>query len=120
MLWTQIIFIVALLGIGAYVVRSQPSARHLALRRLTLFAALLAGIVIVLAPGWLTAVANFVGVGRGTDLLVYISIVAFILYVVSDYKKTVMLTRTNTELARALTLSNARLEDKITEHNAGR
>lgn len=115
MLWTQVILIIALLGIAVYVVRSQPSARHLALRRLTVFAALIVGIVIVLAPGWLTAVANFLGIGRGTDLLVYISIVAFILYVVSDYKKTVLLTRTNTELARAITLSEARIEDRIRE-----
>ena len=120
MLWTQILFIVALAGIAVYVIRSQPSARHLALRRLTVFAALIAGIVVVLSPGWLTAVANFLGIGRGTDLLVYISIMAFILYVVSDYKKSVLLTRTTTELARAITLSEARTEDRIREDSERR
>jgi hypothetical protein len=112
-MWTQIIFLLALLGIGIYLIRSDPSARHLALRRLTVFAALIAGAVVILSPGWLTALANLVGVGRGTDLLLYISILVFILYVISDYKKTVLLSRTNTELVRAVTLAEARLEDRI-------
>lgn len=110
---TQIIFLLALLGIGIYLLRSEPSARHLALRRLTVFAALIAGAVVVLSPGWLTALANLVGVGRGTDLLLYIAILAFVLYVISDYKKTVLLSRTNTELVRAVTLAEARLEDRL-------
>lgn len=115
MLWTQLLLIAALVGIAVYVIRAQPSARHLALRRLTVFSALIVGIIVVMAPGWLTWVANLLGVGRGTDLLVYVSIVAFMLYVVSDYKKSVMLARTTTELARAITLSEARIEDRIRE-----
>jgi len=115
MLWTQLILIAVLIAIAVYLIRSQPSARHLALRRLTVFGALVAGIIVVLAPGWLTWVANLLGVGRGTDLLVYISIVAFMLYAVADYKKSVVLSRTNTELARSVTLAEARLEDLIRE-----
>ncbi len=76
---TQIIFLLALVGIGIYLLRSEPSARHLALRRLTVLIALLAGAVVILSPGWLTAVANLVGVGRGTDLLLYLSILIGIL-----------------------------------------
>lgn len=120
MLWTQLILITALVGIAVYVIRAQPSARHLALRRLTVFAALIVGIIVVLSPGWLTAAANLLGIGRGTDLLVYVSIVAFMLYVVSDYKKSVLLSRTTTELARAITLSEARTEDRIREQAASR
>lgn len=117
---TQIIFLLALVGIGIYLLRSEPSARHLALRRLTVLVALLAGAVVILSPGWLTAVANLVGVGRGTDLLLYLAILVGILYVISDYKKTVVLNRTQTELARAVTLAEARLEDRLREERASR
>jgi hypothetical protein len=120
MLWSQLILVAVLAGIAVYLVRSQPSARHLALRRLTVFIALIAGVVVVLSPGLLTAVANVLGIGRGTDLLVYASIIAFILYTVSDYKKTVVLNRTQTELARAVTLAEARLEDRLREERGPR
>jgi len=39
----------------------------------------------VLFPDSITWVANKVGVGRGTDLLVYILSVAFVVFVVNDY-----------------------------------
>jgi hypothetical protein len=113
MLWTQLIIIAVLLGIVVYVVRSDPSARHLAVRRLTVVAVLLLGIVVVLWPGLLTAVAHALGIGRGTDLLFYAGIIAAIIYVVSDYKKSVLASRVTTQLARELTLVEARLEDRL-------
>jgi len=112
-MWIQLILIAAMVGIGLYLVRARPSARHLALRRLGVFAVLAIGVIVVLAPGWLTAVANAVGIGRGTDLLLYASIVGFMLYVVADYKRSIQLSRANTQLARELTLVQARLDDAI-------
>jgi hypothetical protein len=119
MLWTQLIIIAVLLGIVIYVVRSDPSARHLAVRRLTVVAVLLLGVVVVLWPGLLTAVAHALGIGRGTDLLFYAGIIAAIIYVVSDYKKSVLASRMTTQLARELTLTHARLEDRISSLEGG-
>jgi small membrane protein len=117
-MWFQVILIVALVGIGVYLVRSTPSARHLAIRRLLVMLALLAGVVMVVWPGLLSWLANLVGIGRGADLLFYLAIVAGLLYVVNEYKRSVQLARANTQLAREIALTEARLTDRITELEA--
>lgn len=117
-MWFQVILIVALIGIGVYLVRSTPSPRHLAIRRLLVLVALLAGVVMVVWPGLLTWLAEFVGIGRGADLLFYLAIVAGLLYVVNEYKRSVQLARANTQLAREIALTEARLCDRIAELEA--
>ena len=114
-MWFQIILIVALAGIAVYLVRSTPSPRHLAIRRLLVLLALAAGVVAVLWPGLLSWIASLVGIGRGADLLFYLAIVAGLIYVVNEYKRSVQLTRANTQLAREIALTEARLTDRITE-----
>lgn len=110
-MWIQPVLILSMIAIAVYLTRSTPSDRHLAIRRILLFGALVVGIALVLVPEWLTAIAQLVGIGRGTDLLVYGSIVAFLLYVVTDYKRSVQQDRATTSLARELTLAEARIED---------
>ncbi len=88
-MWFQVILIVALVGIGIYLVRSPPSA-----------------------------LAQLVGIGRGADLLFYLAIVAGLLYVVNEYKRSVQLQRANTQLAREIALTEARLTDRIAELEA--
>lgn len=117
-MWFQIILIVALVGIGIYLVRSTPSPRHLAIRRLLVLLALLGGVVVVVWPGLLSALAQLVGIGRGADLLFYLAIVAGLLYVVNEYKRSVQLQRANTQLAREIALTEARLTDRIAELEA--
>ena len=112
-MWIQIILIAAMLGIALYLVRTTPSDRHLALRRLLLFAALVFSIIVILAPGWLSNIAHFVGIGRGTDLLLYGFVVVALLYGVAEYKRSTQAARATTSLARQLTLAEARLDDAI-------
>jgi hypothetical protein len=112
-MWFQVMLIVALLGTTVYLVRSTPSAKHLAIRRLLVLMALVAGVVVVVWPGLLSWFANLVGIGRGADLLFYLVIVAGLIYVVNEYKRSVQLARANTQLAREITLTEARLEDRI-------
>jgi hypothetical protein len=112
-MWFQVILIVVLLGIAVYLLRSTPSARHLAIRRLLVLVALVAGVVVVVWPGLLSWLAALVGIGRGADLLFYLVIVAGLIYVVNEYKRSVQLARANTQLAREITLTEARLEDRI-------
>jgi len=114
-MWFQIMLIVALAGIAVYLVRSTPSPRHLAIRRLLVLIILAAGVVVVLWPGLLSWLASLVGIGRGADLLFYLAIVAGLIYVVSEYKRSVQLTRAHTQLAREIALTEARLTDRITE-----
>jgi len=117
-MWFQIILIVAMFAIAVYLLRATPSARHLAIRRVLVLLVLAAGVVVVLAPGWLSALANLVGIGRGSDLLFYSAIVAFLFYVVVDYKRSLETQRATTRLARELTLTRARLEDQIARDRA--
>lgn len=117
-MWFQVILIVALVGIAVYLVRSTPSPRHLAIRRLVMLVALVVGIAVVLAPGLLTQVATLVGIGRGSDLLFYVFILTALLYVVNEYKRSVQLARANTQLTREIALTEARLSDRIAQLEA--
>lgn len=118
MWWFQLVLILALLGIAVYLLRSTPSPRQLAIRRILMLLGLLAGVVIVIWPDLLTGIAQLVGIGRGVDLLFYGAIVVGLLYAVGEYKRGVQLARANTELARELALTEARLGDRITELEA--
>ncbi len=112
-MWFQIILIVAMAAIAAYLLRATPTPKHLAIRRLLVLVALVAAIVVVIWPGVLTWIARGVGIGRGADLLFYAAIVAFLFYVVVDYKRSLQAARATTRLARELTLSEARLQDAL-------
>ncbi len=114
-MWFQILLVLALVGTAVYLLRSTPNAKHLAIRRLVVFLGLAVGIVVVVAPGFLTRIANAVGIGRGADLLFYVAILAGLIYVVNEYKRSVQLARANTQLARELALTEARLQDRIAE-----
>lgn len=114
-MWFQVALVLALIGIGGYLLRVNPSARHLAIRRIVMVMALLAGVVVIIWPGVLTALAQMVGVGRGVDFLFYVTLVAALLYVVNEYKRSILMARANSQLARELVLTEARLTDRITE-----
>jgi hypothetical protein len=114
-MWFQLALVIALAGIAVYLVRSTPSPRHQAIRRLLVLFVLVAGVIVVIWPGLLSALATLVGVGRGVDLLFYLALVAGLIYVVSEYKRSVEQTRAMTQLARELALTEARLTDRITE-----
>jgi hypothetical protein len=112
-MWFQIILIVAMVAIAAYLIRATPTPKHLAVRRLLVLVALVAAVVVVIWPGVLSWLAHLVGIGRGSDLLFYAAIVAFLFYVVVDYTRSVQAARATTRLARELTLSEARLQDAL-------
>lgn len=113
-MWFQIILILAMVAIAAYLLRATPTPKHLAIRRLLVLLVLVAAVVVVIWPGVLTWLAQQVGIGRGSDLLFYAAIVGFLFYVVVDYKRSLAANRATTRLARELTLSEARLQDAIT------
>ena len=65
-------------------------------------------IVSVLYPKLLTHVASWVGVGRGTDLVLYALVVAFLSFTVTTYLRFRDLETNYTRLARKIALSEAR------------
>jgi small membrane protein len=69
--------------------------------------------VSVLFPGIVTWVAEQVGVGRGTDLLLYILVVAFMLVAVVLFRRIAELERKYVDLARVIAIGDARAADTV-------
>lgn len=74
------------------------------------FLLLIAGAVAVLFPMLTTRVANFLGVGRGADLITYTAIVTVMFVLVHYYTKFVELQRQVTELTRELAILRAEVD----------
>lgn len=84
-------------------------ARGQAIQRILWVLGLLVGIVAIVFPHFTTAVANWFGIGRGTDLLLYLLIVFFVAYVVAVSAHVRKIDRTLTVLARKTALMEAEL-----------
>jgi hypothetical protein len=110
-MWIQIILVIGVVVVGLFLTRPSGRDSHLALRRLFLAAFVVVAIGSIIFPQWLSFVANLVGVGRGTDLLLYGFVLAFLIYVSTTYRRNVQLDRKLTKLARELALAEARIED---------
>lgn len=102
----QVLLVVATLAVGWFALRQDGGGFHLAARRVVGAAVLLAGVLAVLWPDALTRVANVVGVGRGTDLLLYGLVVVFGLVSASLYGKVRDLEAHLTTLVREHALAN--------------
>ena len=96
----QIVLVAGVLLVGLYLARPAAGDSHLALRRLFMLGFVLVAVVSILFPQWLTWLANLIGVGRGTDLLLYALVLAFL-----------VLNRKLTHLAREITIARAEAED---------
>lgn len=108
----QILLIGAILVIGFFVIRSPGSDSHLAVRRLLLLGFVVAAVLSVLFPQWLTWVASLIGVGRGTDLLLYALVVVVLVFIATQYRANVEQNRRITQLARRIALLEAREHDR--------
>lgn len=102
----QIAAVVAIFVAG-FVLFRGGGARLEAVRRvlLLLFVAG-AGSSVFFPQAW-TAVANFVGIGRGADLLVYLLVLVFIGFVATTYRRFRQFEHDITVLARQLALQSA-------------
>ena len=64
-------------------------------------------IVAIAFPSVMTAIAHRLGVGRGTDLLLYAMVVAFLAQILSSFRRNGARERQITQLARRIALDNA-------------
>lgn len=102
----QIAAVVAVIVIAFFVLRGS-GARHQAIRRILLVLFVLGAGVSVFFPNLLTSLANLVGIGRGTDLLLYIMVIAFLGFAATTYRRSRQLENQITELAREIALLGA-------------
>jgi hypothetical protein len=99
----QILLIAVVVAVVARLFRSR-SARAQAIRRVGLL--LFAGfaVVSILFPDLWTQIARAVGVGRGTDMVLYALVVAFLSFTVTTYLRFRELETRYTKLARRIAL----------------
>lgn len=104
----QLILLIAVAVVAVLLTRSTAGARHQAIRRLSLLAFVAAAALSIVFPVWLSHAANLVGVGRGTDLLLYGLVIAFLSYIATSHRRMIQMSRSITLLTRELTLSESR------------
>jgi len=108
---SQWVLAIALVLVGLYLLKARKSASQQAIRRLFIIVALAAGLIAVLFPNYTNVVASFLGIGRGADLLLYTFVVFTLFYVVHQYRRQLWQEKVTTDLARALTLAQAEIDD---------
>lgn len=105
----QFLLLLAVLAALFYFIRQQHGVRLQAGKRLAFVAFLMFTAYAVVRPNDVTWVAHKVGVGRGADLVLYATVVAFVFVVINFYLRTREMERRITELARAVALRDAEI-----------
>jgi hypothetical protein len=81
----QIIVIVLALVIAAATLGNRSTHSGKAWKKIALVLLAVGMVVAVLFPNTTNDVAHLVGVGRGADLLLYVTVIAFIFYALNNY-----------------------------------
>ncbi|APU12229.1 MULTISPECIES: DUF2304 domain-containing protein [Actinoalloteichus] len=103
----QILLIGAVLVLMVFFLRNHGTTRTAAGVKIGFVLFILFGVLAVLWPDALTVVADLVGVGRGTDLLLYGLVVAFAFAMVNTYLRFKELELRHARLARAIAVQSA-------------
>jgi hypothetical protein len=103
----KLLLLTGLVLAAVFAYRGAPGAVSLATRRVGLAATLLAAAGAVVAPGLVTALARAVGVGRGTDLVLYLFVLASIFVWIGLYRRLHDMEQRFVRLNRAIALSRA-------------
>lgn len=112
----QLLLIASVVLAAALAVRFLPGERSLALKRIFAILFVAAAVLAILFPNALTSIANFFGIGRGTDLLLYVFIVAMLIFAVATVRAKARSDARVTDLARAVALMEARtIEGRMIE-----
>ncbi|MFZ1415316.1 MAG: DUF2304 domain-containing protein [Defluviicoccus sp.] len=101
----KLLLLLFLVLVAIYVLMQRSTSTAL---RVAIEVLLVLGAYFVVAPQEATAVAHALGVGRGTDLILYTWIIVTFAVILVLYLKVVAMNRTITQLARSLALSHVR------------
>lgn len=114
-MWIQIVLIAAIIVLAVFMMRRTGADSHLAIRRILMALFVIAAVFSVLFPQWLSWLAQLVGVGRGTDLVLYGLIVMFLAFIYTQYRRNIILQRQLTLLARKIALIEAKGDPRNTD-----
>jgi hypothetical protein len=106
--WIQILLIGSIVVLLVYLLRSRRSAKSRAWVKMGYVLFVLAAIYAIVRPNDTTVVANWLGVARGTDLIEYALIIAFLFTTMSAYMRFKDLELRYAQLARAIALEGAK------------
>ncbi len=107
--WIKILLILGLL----IILRAFMVGRSLQLaKRLSAIGLFIIMVLLVLYPQASNYIADKVGVGRGVDLLIYLSILLIFLLMVSLWRRIVTLSDAVTKLTRQIAIDTARKPDE--------
>ena len=81
----QIVIAIIALGILFFTLVGRQTYAARAWKKIALCALAFAMIIVVIFPGIITSLANLIGIGRGSDLLLYVLVFSFIGYVLNNY-----------------------------------
>lgn len=101
----KILLITAALGVTVLVLREKVPGQREASRRAAGLLLVVVAIIAVLWPELTTTAANAVGVGRGTDLVLYLLVIVFAYSALATAQKIHRLQHDITVLTRELALS---------------
>lgn len=105
----QILLVASALGALVYFVRSGQTVGVRASKRLAFGLFVVVNIYAVLRPEDVTVLARLVGVGRGTDLVVYLLVVGFVFGMLNTYLRDREISQHLTNLARQIAVRDAEL-----------
>ncbi len=108
----QFLLVLAVLIILYVFVRRSGAIFVQASKRVALVLFAVVNIYAVMRPDDLSALARMVGVGRGTDLVLYALVVAFMAGMFSFYQRFRVVDRRYTELARTVALREAEVVNR--------
>ena len=105
--WIQGLLITSIIALLAYLLRSRRNAQSRAWVKVGYLVFVMAAVYAVLRPNDTTVVAHWLGVDRGTDLMLYALIIAFSFTTLSTYLRFKDLELRYARLARAVALEGA-------------
>ncbi|MET3162624.1 UNVERIFIED_ORG: hypothetical protein ABIB19_001026 [Arthrobacter sp. UYEF10] len=103
----QIFLVLAVILVSVALMRGGSNARHLAIRRIMLLIFAFAAVMSIFFPELLSRLANMLGVGRGTDLVLYATIVSFFVFMATTYQRFRHAETSLTKLSRRIAIDEA-------------
>ena len=100
----QIVLVLAVIVVSLALMRGGSNARHLAIRRIMLVIFAFVAALSIFFPELLTMLARSLGIGRGTDLVLYGLIVSFMVFMATTYQRFRHMETTLTQLSRRIAI----------------
>lgn len=103
----QVVLVLVVVFFSLILVRGGSNAKHMAVRRIMVMLFAISAVLSIFLPTLLSQLARLVGVGRGTDLMLYAFIVSFLVYMSTTHQRFRQNETTLTKLSRRIALDEA-------------